>query len=56
MRAVELCLVNHCGWTLRPDVSVVTNVIQNNQPQVQGFQNIKLTGQTTAVRFTSLRS
>ena len=27
MRALELCLVNMCGWTLRPDVSVVTNVI-----------------------------
>jgi hypothetical protein len=33
MRAPELCLVNHCGWTIRPDVAVVTNVIQNNQPQ-----------------------
>jgi len=21
MRALELCLVNMCGWTLRPDVS-----------------------------------
>ena len=28
-----ICLVNMCGWTLRPDVSVVTNVIQNAQPQ-----------------------
>jgi hypothetical protein len=33
MRALELCLVNMCGWTLRPDISVVTNVVQNAPPQ-----------------------
>ena len=33
-RALEVCAVNLCGWSLnRPEVSVVTNVIQNNQPQ-----------------------
>jgi hypothetical protein len=31
--SLQLFLVNHCGWTIRPDVSVTTNVIQNNQPQ-----------------------
>jgi hypothetical protein len=30
-RALEVCAVNLCGWSLnRPEVSVVTNVIQNN--------------------------
>jgi hypothetical protein len=33
MRALELCLINHCGWTIRPDVAVVTNVIQNPAPR-----------------------
>jgi hypothetical protein len=33
MRALGLCLINQCGWTLKPDVSVVTNVIQNAQPE-----------------------
>jgi hypothetical protein len=31
--SLQLFLVNQCGWTIRPDVSVVTSVIQNNQPQ-----------------------
>jgi hypothetical protein len=33
-RALEVCAVNLCGMSLsKPEVQVVTNVIQNNQPQ-----------------------
>jgi hypothetical protein len=29
MRALELCAVNLCGWSTRPEVQVTTNVLQN---------------------------
>jgi hypothetical protein len=33
-RALEVCAVNLCGMSLsKPEVQVVTNVIQNSQPQ-----------------------
>ena len=33
-RALEVCAVNLCGWSLnKPEVSVVTNVIQNAAPR-----------------------
>jgi hypothetical protein len=33
-RALEVCAVNLCGWSLnKPEVSVTTNVIQNAAPQ-----------------------
>jgi hypothetical protein len=41
MRALELCLVNQCGWTLRPDISVVTNVVQNNQQPQKSPEEVK---------------
>lgn len=30
MRALELSLVNRCGWTLRPET--IVNVVQNSRP------------------------
>jgi hypothetical protein len=31
--SLQLCLVNLCGWAIRPDISVVTNVVQNAAQQ-----------------------
>jgi hypothetical protein len=31
--SLQLFLINRCGWTIRPDVAVVTNVIQNAAPR-----------------------
>jgi hypothetical protein len=39
--SLQLYLVNHCGWTIRPDVSVTTNVIQNNQPPRRTPEQVK---------------
>jgi hypothetical protein len=31
--SLQLYLVNQCGWTIRPDIAVVNNVIQNAAPR-----------------------
>jgi hypothetical protein len=39
-RALEVCAVNLCGWSLnRPDVSVTTNVIHADVPQRSEAEN-----------------
>jgi hypothetical protein len=31
--SLALYLAHQCGWTMKPDVSVITNVVQNATPQ-----------------------
>ena len=41
-RALEVCAVNLCGMSLnKPDVQVVTNVIQNNQQPERSPEQVK---------------